>query len=334
MEKGSIKTLILGLVASLLIGSGVGAGVYFYLQNRETNTVETSQETEEETTTSTTPAVQATFEEEEGTLNNGFLYEKVWVENPTSKAKLLVTICFPDQSEPAPLILMIPGGLGDGNDFFTNDEITAQLLGKGYVVGFFSAEGRGQSDGEEDYNGTINQDGMHAVLVYLASRKEVDAERIGVVSFSYGVTVASGMLARYADDPNVDFYIDWEGPSAREYTNVGCRDKGNNTEGIAWKDCDDNEWWAEREAVNFLDDLTMPYLRVQSEVDHVQKSNEHAIAAINAAVSGPSPWTRVNGSENPIDTTYTMENSPQWLPNRSGKTHVVEYVEEMAGMFF
>jgi dipeptidyl aminopeptidase/acylaminoacyl peptidase len=315
MEKRSIKILVLGLVISLLLGAGVGAGVYFYTEN----------------ISDVSP--QGTLEEK-GEMD-GYDYEKFWIQNPTSGANLLATIRFPklETGEKAPFILFVPGGTAPGNDL-DQDPMGVQLLEKGYGVAYFDSDGRGQSEGEENYNGTLGQDGMHAVLVYLTSREEVDAERIGIVSFSYGITLASGMLARYADDPKVAFYIDWEGPSAREYTNMGCRSKENDTEGIAWKNCDDNEWWLEREAVDFLDKITVPYLRIQSEVDHVQRSNEHAITAINAATNGVSPWTRVNGSENPINITYTMGNPPQWLPDRSGKSHVVEYVEEMGEMFF
>jgi hypothetical protein len=38
----------------------------------------------------------------------------------------------------------------------------------------------------------------------------------------------------------------------------------------------------------------MPYQRVQSQADHVQSNNNHAIDIVNAAVAGGAPWVRLN----------------------------------------
>jgi hypothetical protein len=47
-----------------------------------------------------------------------------------------------------------------------------------------------------------------------------DSSRIGLVSFLYVVTIATGVLSHYPDLP-VRFFIDWESPPNREYTTHG-----------------------------------------------------------------------------------------------------------------
>ena len=84
----------------------------------------------------------------------------------------------------------------------------------------FDPDGRGLSVGVEDYDGFIHQDGLAEIIRFSASLPEVDPERIGVISFSYGVTMAAGALARYPDLP-VRFLIDMEGPADRNDTG-GC----------------------------------------------------------------------------------------------------------------
>jgi len=260
---------------------------------------------------------------------NGFYYENVWVENPTSGAKLLTTIQFPDTDEKAPLLLMIPGGL-DSGERILEEEMTTTLLENGYIVAHFAADGRGESEGEEDYNGYTGQDGMHAVLTYLTSQDYVDNEKIGVISMSYGLVMASGMLARY-DEPKVKFYIDWEGPPTKEY--VGCDNKTNQSK-LTWPTCDNTDFWSEREGYIFLEQIDIPYLRLQGIDDHAHgRDTYHATIAINAATNGNSPWTRVNGSENPENTTYTEENPPE-LIDRSSMNMIPVFVDELAEKFF
>ena len=122
-----------------------------------------------------------------------------------------------------------------------------------------------------------------------------------------------GALARHPDLP-IDFYIDWEGPVDRNYTS-GCRPAPQRH--IQWESCENDSWWAEREALTFIVDVQVPYQRVQSQKDHVQRENTHAIDIVNAAVAGGAPWVRLN--EYPAGQTYDAANPPAMLADSLDK---------------
>lgn len=236
------------------------------------------------------------------------------VVNPSSGAELAVWILYPDgwdgQTRLITLVLM-PGGIG------TSEADRAQRMADaGLAVVIFDADGRGASGGSEDYNGFITQDGLAAVIRYAAQQPGVDSQRLGLVSYSYGVTAASGALARYPDLP-VRFYIDWEGPVNRFYSTVGC-DLSQQHGKIAWQPCSDDEWWAEREALTFISQVRVPYQRIQSEKDHVQPNNNHALEIVNAAVAGGVPWVRLN--QDAPNQTYELNNPPAMIPEAQDRT--------------
>lgn len=229
-----------------------------------------------------------------------------WVTNPTLGTKLYIQVFFPNDwngTAALPTLVLMPGGIAE-----SDPQKAAHLSSYGFIVVIFDAVGRGKSEGVEDYNGYITQDGLAAVINAATSLPGLDATRYGLVSFSYGVTAATGTLARYPDLP-VKFYIDWEGPVDRNYTTTGCGQ--NRAEGIQRQRCTDNAWWSEREAVNFIGSVRVPYQRVQSQTDHVQPNNNHAIDIVNAAVAGGLPWVRLN--EYPPNQTYEVNNPPAML---------------------
>lgn len=78
--------------------------------------------------------------------------------------------------------------------------------------------------------------------------------------------------------------------------------------------CEDDPWWAEREALNFIADVQVPYQRIQSQKDHVQPQNTHAIEIVNAAVAGGLPWVRLN--EYPANQMYDTANPPAMLSDQ------------------
>ncbi|KAF0107410.1 MAG: hypothetical protein FD146_1888 [Anaerolineaceae bacterium] len=230
-----------------------------------------------------------------------------WVTNPASGARLYVRVFYPDNwngTDALPALVLMPGGIAESDPLKA-----ARLAGSGFLVIIFDADGRGQSEGTEDYNGFVTQDGLAAVILAAAQLPGLDTERYGLVSYSYGVTAATGALARYPDLP-IDFYIDWEGPVDRFYTTTGCGD--NRAEGIQWQPCSDNAWWSEREAVNFIGNVNVPYQRIQSQEDHVQLNNNHAIDIVNAAVAGGVPWARLNDYS--PNQTYNVNNPPAMIP--------------------
>lgn len=234
-----------------------------------------------------------------------------WVVNPTSAARLWVRVFYPENwngTQELPALVLMPGGIGRAEP-----EKAAHLASQGYIVIIFDADGRGRSEGTEDYNGYVTQDGLAAVITAAATLPGLDLDQYGLVSFSYGVTAAAGVLARHPSLP-IDFFIDWEGPVNRQYTTTGCTGISHN---IDWQPCTDDTWWAEREALQFIGSVQVPYQRIQSENDHVQMNNNHAIDIVNAAVAGDVPWARLN--EYPPGLTYDINDPPVMLPDEQDK---------------
>ncbi|MDG1949470.1 MAG: hypothetical protein P8J32_01450, partial [bacterium] len=161
-----------------------------------------------------------------------------------------------------------------------------------------------------NYQGHDDQDGLAAIIYATSQLPTVDTTNIGLASFSYGVTGAAGVLARYPE-LGVKYWSDWEGPTSRFYTTVGCpasHDFG--AVSPAKFPCDADDHWAEREAVEFAKDIELDYYwRVQETKDHVQSTYGHTIEILNAALENPDmPWVKVNDSE--VNTSFTDETLP------------------------
>jgi len=260
------------------------------------------------------------------------VYDEVWIHNPTSGVDLFTHVHKPADAGPDkryPAFVFVPGGSGAGQHYHFEAE---QKAAEGFVVVHFDPDGRGSSTNGgtytvEDYCGYLQQDGLHAVLEYVAALPEVDYNNIGVLSGSYGITMASGALARYQDDPPVRYLIDNEGPADRN-------DTASVNGGHVPVDPSNNAFWAEREAATFMPDVLARYVRIQTEVDHNPNitDNHHAVMLNNAAThtafggSGISPWTRVNRDfENSPNQTYTIADPALWIPeSQSGHSHVLD----------
>lgn len=255
------------------------------------------------------------------------------IENPSSDALLSTYLVIPNTNEDSyPTVFLVPGGSDYGSKAFDNPKTSSFYIENEIAFAYFDPDGRGESSGEEDVNGEIHQDGLFAVSQAVAAHPKTDTDEMGIVSYSFGTSMVSGMLARYPNQTSYEWYIDWEGPSAREYITVGCENSAFQPLNELLKiDCSDDDFWEQRESVNFLPKITIPYLRIQSEKDHVQDSNEHAIDAINAATGGSSPWTRVNNEH--INQTYTYSNPPEYLPKSQKAAATQGYILEMFGLF-
>ena len=265
--------------------------------------------------------------------------ETLQVVNPSSGCSLYVHIHRPAYAGPdnrVPGVIFVPGGTGFGSQldaFSTPDDIASD----GFAFLHFDPEGRGRSSAyPENYDGYVHQDGMHACLSELASREYVDTSRLGVYTYRYGITMGSGMIARYPE-PRVKFLLDFEGPADRSQT---CMDSGGIVPVPAVRD----SFWQEREAARFMKQVPAAYLRFQPQVDSDPRipDNRHCIQLIDSATAvgyggaGVSPWTRVNDSVmNPANRVYTVSNPPAWIPEiqeLQNYIRVIVYLHELADM--
>ncbi|HFD39454.1 MAG TPA: hypothetical protein ENJ31_06350, partial [Anaerolineae bacterium] len=261
-----------------------------------------------------------------------------WLTNPSSGARLYVQVIHPQDwdGSPLPTLILVPGGSGDSNKFTKPPSKAQRMADAGLTIIVFDPDGRGRSEGVEDDDGYIHQDGLAALIRFAATLPEVDADRIGLVSYSYGVTMAAGALARHPDLP-VRFLIDWEGPADRNDTG-GC--DAAHTGHLKNHPCDDEAFWREREAATFARQLPVPYQRLQSEKDHVQPDVNHALLMIANATAteyggqGISPWTRLNDLT--PNTVYDAANPPPMLSEQESKglePLIVRYALELFDLF-
>jgi hypothetical protein len=264
--------------------------------------------------------------------------ETLQVVNPTSGCTLYVHIHRPAYAGPGnrvPGVVFVPGGIEFGSAYDTTG-LPDNIASDGFALLHFDPDGRGLSSAyPENYDGHAQQDGMHECLSLLASRDYVDTSRLGVYTQSYGITMGSGMIARYAEPP-VKFLLDFEGPADRSQT---CQDSG----GFVPVPADSDSFWQEREAAGFMKHVPGAYLRMQTQVDSnpMVPDNRHAIQLIDSATAfvyggaGISTWTRVNDSlMNPVNKVYTVSNPPVWIPEVQEPqdfVRVLLYLHELAG---
>jgi pimeloyl-ACP methyl ester carboxylesterase len=226
-----------------------------------------------------------------------------------------------------PLVLRIPGGWGAGAPLIGQQQ-QRDLATAGFVVVAFNAESRGSgnpgdlvSDGPdpEDYNGFAHQDDCAAVLTNAVGESYVDSERVVVWSHSNGITIASGCLSRHPE-LHVKALLDEEGPHCPRdlllegsgaqidpdlratWLNVVIPAKVGDGRDYATED----EFWAERCAVDRIGEIGASYQRLQFETDHaLGVYYDHTVAMVNAAVAGGVPWVRLN--DGVVGASYSAE---------------------------
>jgi pimeloyl-ACP methyl ester carboxylesterase len=259
-----------------------------------------------------------------------------WVTNPTSGARLYVQVIRPQNWDGGtlPTLVLIPGGSADSGGFTRPPSQAQRMADDGFTIVVFDPDGRGQSEGVEDDNGYTQQDGLAAIIRSAATLPGVDAGQIGLVSYSYGITMAAGALARQPDLP-VRFLIDWEGPANRNDTGGCDEDRTGHLQGHP---CDDEGFWHEREASTSALHLQVPYQRLQSAQDHAQPDIDHAMLMIANATAeeygghGIAPWTRLNDLT--PNTVYTAADPPLMPPkNRELESLVTRFAIELFDLF-
>jgi hypothetical protein len=246
------------------------------------------------------------------------------VKNPTSNAKLDVSVFYEKEKENLPVLFFIQGGLGAKEDSLESGPF---LDPEGFALVIFSPDGRGNSEGVEDYNGYVQQDGFYEVYKFGKSLDFVDEDKVGVVSLSYGVALASGMLGRYQIP--LDYYIEWEGPVNRQYVTAGCDEAEVYL--AAWPrdvDCNDDEYWQEREALRFVPGFNVNrFLILQSREDHVQSSWMHSLEMNNLALEHLD-WVKVNDGE--VNVEYEIEDFASYNEDLDLKDLILDYAQEFS----
>jgi hypothetical protein len=273
-----------------------------------------------------------------------------------------IRIVKPDGDGPFPVLIGVAGG--DGMFAFGSElsELPTSLHEMGIMTVDFAPQGRGDSEGQDNFNGTVHQDDLKAIVDFVSRLPFVQQDNIGILSYSYGVVLATGALARYPEMP-IAFLIDWEGPSCpgRDVQ----RGLENNEPWVKnilvlfsgkaelsseeysefmlhGGSISDEAYWLERDAAHFAEDLPCPYLRVQFDNDHVQGTYKyHMMEIINAATEKSGQWTRCN--DNPANIIYSEAELSQYhfhkyhdgdFPGSSSASKYVDevlltYVEEM-----
>jgi len=200
---------------------------------------------------------------------------------------------YPNLSFPA--VVLVPGGINPGRMEVHGQEAKA-LAEAGMVVVTFNAEGRVdtrapedlRSEGEEVFNGFRHQDGLAKIVEYVMGLAYVVAENVGLRSQSYGITMAAGCAGRHPELA-IKYIVDGEGPPNSFVTCHGPRylagdlQKYNTVKQIfgreaTWQDSspENLDWWAEREAINFIVAFRGDYLRLQATWDHAQPPENQA----------------------------------------------------------
>ncbi|HTW91237.1 MAG TPA: T9SS type A sorting domain-containing protein [bacterium] len=266
--------------------------------------------------------------------------ETLRVINPTDGCSLYVHIHYPKTAGPSaqvPGVVLVPDVIAAGTTFDSNG-MADSIASDGFAVLHFDAEGRGRSSGTENYDGSVNQDGLAACAAVLAARPYVDTTNLGIYSRGYGVVMATGMIARHST-PHIKFLMDFEGPSDR---NQMSSDSG----GPIPYPVDSDAFWQQREAGRFIKSVPGAYLRIQTATDHTGRipDNHHAIALIDSATAtthggaGMSVWTRVNDSVmNLVSHTYSISSPPAWVPEQEERNELVRdilYLHELADSIF
>ncbi len=239
--------------------------------------------------------------------------EEVWISSGKGK-RLYAHLHRPMIDGNFPAVVFVPGAASCGTDYDrAGAEIQPKILAAlGFAVVHYDPSGRGRTGGEENFWGTRHQDELVDVLHWTHARPEVRRDSLAVLSFSIGITIASGALARHADDLSfVSQLFDWEGPSNR--FNIT---KNDTHPPLKPFPTFEERFWQEREPCRFIDKISCGYFRYQAQQDHMQRSKkEHALELINLATQGRATWTQLN--HNPRNILYRAPVADEcWIPTK------------------
>lgn len=281
---------------------------------------------------------------------------------------------YPDLCFPA--VILVPGGVNPGRTEANGPEGVA-LAEAGMVVVTYNSAGRVSerpgdvlSGGDPDFNGFQDQDDLCEIVQHTMDLDYVIAENVGLKTQSYGIAMGAGCAGRYADTIAIKYLVDGEGPPNsfvachEPYALVPAHEDSDKYE-LVYGILDNHystardtsqsnlDWWAEREAIEFIGEFRGRYLRLQAQWDHAQPPknedemdmfdlpgqdwwhNKHTTDVVNAAIEGGVPWVRVNlpQQNNDVNATYDYDNRPTFLPGElADQLWAVRAIIEMARM--
>ncbi|MDO8445509.1 MAG: hypothetical protein Q7T53_05305 [Deltaproteobacteria bacterium] len=253
-------------------------------------------------------------------------YKEVWIKTASGHS-IYAHIHRPITPGKFPGVVFVPGGGSPGTDYDKGNGVRAKdVASLGFVALHYDPSGRGKSSGKEDYWGPLHQQELSQVVDYFSHSNDVMENDIGIMSFSIGITIASGALARFPM-PKVRYLFDWEGPSNRFNTT-----KNDTHKPLKGFPTSNDEFWKEREAATFIGDIECAYFRYQADIDHVQEGYKgHAIELLNNATKGKALWTRCN--DNPTNSLFDEKKTDEyyWVPQHlNHKGQVLKYLIEVA----
>jgi hypothetical protein len=237
-------------------------------------------------------------------------HEEVWIGRSRGN-KIYAHIHRPVTLGRYPGVIFVPGGISTGTDYDGNAEVTAaDVAALGFTVLHYDPSGRGKTGGQEDHWGPRHQKELADVVMWFSQLLSVDRNNIGILSFSIGIAIAAGALARFSLP--VRYLFDWEGPSNR--FNITRNDTHKPLRGFPTSD---EPFWSVREPRRFMAGVPCGYFRYQSEDDHMQGLFKgHAVELLNLATHGKTAWTRCN--DNPVNTEFDKDNTGtyHWVSSR------------------
>jgi len=194
-------------------------------------------------------------------------YTKVATEKHTLIAEdgvaLAAKVMRPKTDGCWPAVVYVPPGFEAGLKE-ADEEATEVIAAAGVVVALYDPRGRGDSEGDEDYGGPLQQDDLAGIASWLAGREDVDPTRVLIRSRSFGVVHAAGALERY---PEVAVFglFDIEGPGLLpedlDYASEFARDSLHDVS-------EGDEWWEERSPAQHIEAFPGAYRRIQALTDH------------------------------------------------------------------
>lgn len=185
------------------------------------------------------------------------------------------------------------------------------------IVIHFDLEGTGESSGETDLGGYKSQDDLIAVINFIKHQPEVNENEISILSFGTGITTATGALARYPKI-NIRYLFDIEGTVNRYDSNNPLRLEYSST---------DENFWKEREAINFIDALSCNYIRFQADNNQAENLEyfSHIVRYMNKATEGYPIHTQFNFA--PLDTLFIEFKPEEEIDNQTKNQLEAEELE-------